>query len=777
MAPACFPREGVVAAVSTVSNSGNVDIDGLLSGYRWASGSITYSFTTSSSQYGYSVPGFQAFNAAQQSATIAALANYAAVANLTFTQVSGGTGTLRFAESSDPDTAYAYYPHSSEIGGDAFFNRTDYNTADEGTYSYLTFLHEIGHTLGLDHGQDGSGALPTDHDSLEYSVMTYRSFVGADLTGYTVDEGSYPLTLMLADIAALQYIYGANFSTNAGNSTYKWNPSTGAFTINGVAKGQSTTNTVFMTVWDGGGTDTYDFSLYSSSLKINLTPGEWSTTSTTQLADLGMGETARGNIANAWLYQNNTASLIENAIGGSGNDLIVGNETTNVLKGGNGNDSLKGLEGNDTIWGGQGNDTAYFAVASTACIVTYDASAEAYIVTAAGIGTDTVKEIEFFAFTDKTVTAGVISPDAPVLVSATPADGATNVKDDANIVLTFSEDIFAGTGNVVIRQSDGTLFQTFDIGSSPAGVTIDGNTVTIDPSGFFKAGTGYYVTIEGGAFEDDEDKPFSGIASKSDLNFMVEQGIARGTKQSETIGGTKYDDTILAGGGNDAITGRSGNDSLDGGSGADNMAGGRGDDTYKVNNRWDKVVEADDQGNDLVKSSVSFTLPANVEKLKITGSANIDGTGNGLANTITGNSGKNELFGLGGRDSLFGGSGGDWLDGGNGRDTLTGGAGADKFVFCAAVKSSNADLITDFSVDHDTIVFSRKVFKALALGTITDEDAAYSTDGDAGSAHIIYDSATGGLFYDRDGAGSAGDVKVATLSAGLVFTLDNFLVV
>jgi serralysin len=777
MAQTRFPREGVVAAVSTVSGSGNVDIDGVLSGFRWASGNISYSFPTLSSQYGYSVPGFQALTAAQQDGAQRALANYAAVANLTFTEVSG-SGTIRFAESDDPTTAYAYYPNSSEIGGDAFFNHLDYNEPDLGTYAYLTFMHELGHALGMDHGQDGTiGALPTDHDSLEYSVMTYRSFVDADLAGYTVAEGSYPTTLMLADIAAMQYMYGANYATNAGDSTYEWDPATGEFIINGTSQGQSTTNTVFMTVWDGGGTDTYDFSSYSTDLTVDLQPGEWTTTATAQLANLGQGHFARGNIANAWLYQDNAASLIENATGGSGDDMIVGNDTTNVLKGGNGDDSLKALAGDDTMWGGQGTDTCYFTVESTACTVIYDDTALAYLVTTAGGGTDTLKEVEFFAFTDKTVTAGVIQPDAPILISASPADGSTGVSDSANIVLTFSEAIFAGTGTVAIRQADGKLFQSFDVATNPAGLTIAGDTVTIDPTGFFKAGGGYYVTIENGAFVDVEGKAYSGIADSGDLNFTVEKGVARGTEQSETIGGTIKADRIFAEGGNDRITGRAGDDIIDGGTGKDNMAGGRGDDTYSVDHQKDKVVEARAQGTDLVKSSVSYTLPTNVEKLRLTGSGNIDGTGNSVANTITGNSGDNKLTGNGGNDSLDGGAGNDSLDGGTGRDTLTGGAGGDKFMFTAVVKASNADVITDFDVADDTIVLSHTVFKALAVGVIADTDAAYSTDGDADSAHLVYDSATGELFYDKDGTGSAADVKIATLATGLVFAAENFLIV
>src|SRR5688572_9417899 len=229
-----------VAAVSTVTSSGDSDIDGLLSGLRWASSDITYSFTTASNQYGYSVPGFQTLSGVQQEAAECVLANFAAVANVTFSEAAGGVGTLRFAEADDPVTAYAYLPHTSEAGGDAFFNHFDYNAPDPGTYAYLTFLHEVGHTLGLDHGQEEPGhiaALPTDHDSLEYSVMTYRSFVGADLTGYTAAQGSYPLTLMLADIAAMQYMYGANYTTNSGNSTYEWSATTGELEINGASHG------------------------------------------------------------------------------------------------------------------------------------------------------------------------------------------------------------------------------------------------------------------------------------------------------------------------------------------------------------------------------------------------------------------------------------------------------------------------------------------------------------------------------------------------------------
>jgi Ca2+-binding RTX toxin-like protein len=126
--------------------------------------------------------------------------------------------------------------------------------------------------------------------------------------------------------------------------------------VNGVGQGTPGGNRIFLTVWDGGGQDTYDFSNYTTDLTINLQPGEWSTTSSAQLAYLGDGHYARGNIANALLYEDNTASLIENAIGGSGSDMMIGNSTANRLEGHTGDDTLRGEAGNDTLRGGAGND-------------------------------------------------------------------------------------------------------------------------------------------------------------------------------------------------------------------------------------------------------------------------------------------------------------------------------------------------------------------------------------------------------------------------------------
>jgi len=217
----------------------------------------------------------------------------------------------------------------------------------------MGILHETGHALGLKHGHEFPLALSADHDSVEYSVMTYRSFPGDDTDGYSNETWGYPTTLMMYDIAALQKMYGANYGFNAGNSVYSWSAITGEMSINGIGQGAPGTgaggsqNRVFMTVWDGGGNDTYDMSNYSVGVTVDLRPGEWSKLDPIQVANLGSGHMARGNVANALLFQGNTASLIENAIGGSGNDTLYANQVANQLTGNGGIDNFRWASASD----------------------------------------------------------------------------------------------------------------------------------------------------------------------------------------------------------------------------------------------------------------------------------------------------------------------------------------------------------------------------------------------------------------------------------------------
>src|SRR5690242_7565305 len=127
--------------------------------------------------------------------------------------------------------AYASYPSEKPDGGDAWFTNSGYyDDTLIGTEAYAGILHETGHTLGLKHSFENSGVgpVPAAHDSLEYTLMSYSSYAGAK-TWYGTD-GDYPQTLMMDDIAALQYMYGTNFSTHFGATKYTSSAVNGSLT-------------------------------------------------------------------------------------------------------------------------------------------------------------------------------------------------------------------------------------------------------------------------------------------------------------------------------------------------------------------------------------------------------------------------------------------------------------------------------------------------------------------------------------------------------------------
>ncbi|WP_085034486.1 M10 family metallopeptidase [Ensifer aridi] len=391
----------------TLNTTGNGLIDGVLSGYAWT-GTITYAFPTSKSSYSYSGEkdnGFAVVSQAQINAALFAMEqSFGSAANdgfsvegftnASFTSGSATSSTIRFAQSSEPDTAWAYLPGAYAQAGDIWFGTeyagtvNDYRKPVAGNYAWHTLLHEFGHALGLKHGHEVEGAfkaLPSQYNSIEYSIMTYSGYVGSG-GGYYYEQDGAPQTFMIADIAALQEMYGADFTTNSGNTVYKWTPGSGATLVNGVVGIAPGANRIFATVWDGGGNDTYDLTAYKTGLKIDLRPGKASTFSADQLAYLGGGPNkgyAAGNIFNALLYQGDRRSLIENVKGGSASDTITGNEVVNklwgysggdtlsgdsggdfldggagadMLNGGSGNDTLDGESGNDTLYGGTGSD-------------------------------------------------------------------------------------------------------------------------------------------------------------------------------------------------------------------------------------------------------------------------------------------------------------------------------------------------------------------------------------------------------------------------------------
>lgn len=369
---------GTAADTVTTTATGDNNIDGLLSGVQWAATDVSFSFTDSfSNDYEAGYPNaathassFQMLNATQQAAARDWIGTAGEFFNVSLLNPSDLTGandqnaTIRMAVSSDPSTAYAYYPGSTDVDGDIWFGtQYDYSNPVIGTYAYYVFGHELGHALGLKHGNETGGisnvAMNSDRDSMEFSIMTYRSYIGAPTDFVYNAMGSYAQTLMMYDIAAIQHMYGAEFDTNSDNTIYTFSTTTGEMFINGTGQGTPYSNNIFRTIWDGDGVDTYDFSNYSTNLAIDLTPGSWvdlDVAGNFQRANLGNGHYARAQVFNALQYNNDVRSLIENAYGGSGNDVIIGNTTANQLNGGNGNDTLDGKAGIDSMIGGFGND-------------------------------------------------------------------------------------------------------------------------------------------------------------------------------------------------------------------------------------------------------------------------------------------------------------------------------------------------------------------------------------------------------------------------------------
>ncbi|HEJ9749714.1 TPA: M10 family metallopeptidase C-terminal domain-containing protein [Proteus mirabilis] len=204
-----------------------------------------------------------------------------------------------------------------------------------GSFVYHAFIHELGHSLGLFHIWE---YIPNEKhkvlDSLKYSVMSYKcpDIKDADFGGL------YPMTFMLVDILLLQYLYGPNMTTRLENNTYGFHSNTGraAYSL------KSIEDKLVSCIWDSGGIDTLDFSLYTVNQVINLNEGCFS--------DIGG---LRSNISIAY------KTIIENAIGGKGDDTLIGNPFDNNLIGGDGNDLFYGGDGNDLFYGGSGNDVIY----------------------------------------------------------------------------------------------------------------------------------------------------------------------------------------------------------------------------------------------------------------------------------------------------------------------------------------------------------------------------------------------------------------------------------
>jgi serralysin len=573
-------------------------------------------------------------NATEQTLARAALAEWSDIIGVHFQEVtSGGQIVFDHSEGSDGMIAATDANWSHGIITSAHVQISSSWVTNYGTslnsYSFQTYVHEIGHALGLGHSGDynETATYPYNalfaNDSWATSIMSY--FSQHDSTYFAAQGFSedYAVTPMVSDILAMQTLYGVSTTTRTGNTTYGFNANAGS------VYNASLYPTVAYTIFDNGGTDTLDFSGSSYAQLLNLNPETYSNVN----GEIGNLSIARGTI-------------IENAIGGSGDDTIVGNAANNALN------------------GGAGTDTVSYATATAGVHV------DLRLTTAqdtGGAGADTLSGFEKL----------IGSAFADVLIG-----------DALTISLT------GGAGNDLIEAGTAT-------GSS--GLGMYGG----DGDDTFMPGVTGDEWIDGGAGFNiiDFSSATAGVLITTSGRISTSPYMVQNVHE---IIGSSYGDSLYAFNA-DVLIGGGGNDTLTSLTGQAQLQGGTGNDTYVVSATTDQITENPAEGIDTVAAACNYALGANLENLALheylpwdpyAGAAyipppseNWSAAGNDLANVITGNLGSNMLSGLGGNDTLTGGGG---------TDTLTGGAGIDTFIETAAGLSG--DTITDLASGEKIVI-------------------------------------------------------------------------
>ncbi|CAA2144025.1 hypothetical protein [Methylobacterium bullatum] len=458
---------------------------------------------------------------------------------------------------------------------------------------------------------------------------------------------------------------------------------------------------------------------------------------------------------------------IENLEGSRFNDRLTGNVLSNTIHGGAGNDDIDGHLGADRMYGEAGNDTYVVDQSGDRVFEAKDAGQDT-VKTSVSYVLAAGQAIETLA-TAKATGTGAMNLTGNEFAQALVGNNGANLLDGKGGADTMTG--YAGNDTYVVDNAGDVVVEAADRGidavRSSISLTLAANVETLTLVGTAALnGTGNALantltgnaaanlldgkagadTMAGGAGSDTYivDNIGDKVVELSDAGTdLVKASV------SFSLGGSYVEHLTLTGTGNLSATGNSldnvlrgngGVNVLDGKTGADTMIGGAGSDTYIVDNIRDKAVEGSDgTGIDLVKASVSFSLGgSHVENLTLTGTGNLNATGNTLLNVLKGNAGANHL------------------DGGLGADTLTGLAGEDTFVFSTKLGATNIDHITDFSAGIDTIQLSKSIFAALSADDLAAAFKDLSVTGAKIDAddRILYDHDTGALSYDADGSGT-----------------------